>query len=65
MTDEFVPANRANWDARVPDHLVAYGAEAFADDPGANSVRGDLELMAPHLPNGSIEALDLVHLQCH
>lgn len=37
MTEEFVEANRANWDARVSDHLLAYGAEAFADDPSANT----------------------------
>lgn len=65
MTDEFVEANRANWDARVSDHLLAYGAEAFADDPSANWVMGDLALMAPHLPGGSVEGPDLVHLQCH
>lgn len=65
MTDEFVEANRANWDARVSDHLSAYGAEAFADDPAANWVLSDLALMAPHLPNGSVEGLDVVHLQCH
>lgn len=65
MTDDFVEANRANWDARVPDHLVAYGAEAFADDPSANWVLGDLASMAPHLPDGTVEGLDLVHLQCH
>lgn len=65
MSDDFVAANRANWDARVPDHLVAYGADAFADDPSANWVSEDLALMAPHLPNGSVDGLDLVHLQCH
>ncbi|MGV8881843.1 MAG: class I SAM-dependent methyltransferase [Rhodoglobus sp.] len=65
MSNEFVEANRANWDERVSDHLVAYGAEAFADDPSANWVREDLALMAPHLPNGSVDGLDLVHLQCH
>lgn len=65
MSDDHVEANRANWDARVPDHLVAYGAEAFADDPAANHVQTDLALMAPHLPGGSVEGLDLVHLQCH
>lgn len=65
MTGEYVDANRANWDARVADHVVAYGAEAFADNPSANSVRGDLALMAPHLPHGSVDGLDLIHLQCH
>lgn len=65
MTNECVEANRANWDARVADHLVAYGADAFADDSSANWVGTDLELMTPHLPNGSIRDLELVHLQCH
>ena len=63
----FISANRANWDDRVDGHLVAYGAEAFADSPGEISevVREDMALMAPHLPNGSAHGLRLVHLQCH
>jgi len=63
----FIKANRANWDDRVDGHLVAYGAEAFADSAGEISevVREDLALMAPHLPNGSVDGLRLVHLQCH
>ena len=65
MSNEFVEANRANWDERVSDHLVAYGAEAIADDPSANWVREDLAVVAPRLSNGSVDGLDLVHLQCH
>ena len=60
-----IEANRANWDERVADHLVAYRAEAFADDPTANRVEFEAGIMAPHLPNGSLAGLDVVHLQCH
>ncbi|RMI14204.1 class I SAM-dependent methyltransferase [Cellulomonas triticagri] len=62
-----VETNRRSWDAVVPGHLVAYGAEEFAADPARISsvVRDDLVAMAPHLPGGSPEGLDLVHLQCH
>ncbi|GAA4965132.1 class I SAM-dependent methyltransferase [Kineococcus glutinatus] len=60
-------ANRANWDERVPSHLVAYGVADFIADPARISsvVRDDLALMAPHLPGRSPAGLDLVHLQCH
>lgn len=62
-----VESNRANWDERVPGHLVAYGASAFAADPTTLSrvVLDDLESMSRFLPNGSPAGLDLVHLQCH
>ena len=60
-----IEANRANWDERVADHVAAYGAVEFADDPTANRVQFEAELMAPHLPGGSVAGLDLVHLQCH
>ena len=65
-------ANRANWDERVPVHLVAYDAEGFITDPqGITSVaREDIALMAPHLPaphdaSRPLADLDLLHLQCH
>lgn len=66
MTDEYIEANRANWDERVANHVEAYEAEALADDPTRLSgiVVDDAELMAPHLPDG-IAGLDLLHLQCH
>jgi SAM-dependent methyltransferase len=54
-----------NWDERVPDHVVAYDAEAFADDPQAVGVAVEAEVLGPHLPGGSFEGLDVVHLQCH
>jgi 2-polyprenyl-3-methyl-5-hydroxy-6-metoxy-1,4-benzoquinol methylase len=60
-----IETNRANWDERVADHLVAYDADAFADDPTANRVMFEAGVMAPHLPNGSLSGIDLVHLQCH
>lgn len=65
MTTDFVEANRANWDARVADHLIAYRANEFADDPSAIWMHEDLAVMAPHLPGGSVAGLDLLHLQCH
>jgi len=63
--DARIEANRANWNERVADHVVAYGAEAFADDPTASSTDFEEALMAPHLPGGSLDGLELVHLQCH
>jgi SAM-dependent methyltransferase len=62
-----VAANRANWDERVPAHLVAYGVDDFVTNRSRISsvVRDDLPLMAPHLPGGSPVGLRLVHLQCH
>jgi 2-polyprenyl-3-methyl-5-hydroxy-6-metoxy-1,4-benzoquinol methylase len=62
-----ITANRANWDERVPSHLVAYGVEDFIADAQrvTDVVRDDLELMAPHLPNQSPAGLTLLHLQCH
>lgn len=65
--NSFIDTNRANWDEKVEGHLIAYGADAFADDPGAISaiVRDDLTAMSPSLPGGTVEGLSLVHLQCH
>lgn len=64
-THDQIETNRANWDERVSDHLVAYKAAEFADDPSANRVMFEAKVMAPHLPDGSITGLDVVHLQCH
>ncbi len=63
--DDLVTTNMRNWDERVADHVVAYDAEAFADDPHAIGVGVEAEVLAPHLPGGSFEGLDVVHLQCH
>ncbi|GAA4171871.1 class I SAM-dependent methyltransferase [Gryllotalpicola koreensis] len=68
MTDPTpLDANRANWDERVAGHLVAYDTDGFVADSARISsvVRDDLALMAPHLPNGSVNGLSLLHLQCH
>jgi SAM-dependent methyltransferase len=60
MTD-YAAVNRANWDSRVPHHVVAYNLDLFRSDPTflSHVVRFDL----PRL--GSIVDLDVVHLQCH
>lgn len=60
-----IETNRASWDARVAEHLLAYRAGEFADDPTANSVEFEASIMAPHLQGGSLTGLDVVHLQCH
>ncbi|MDN4471544.1 class I SAM-dependent methyltransferase [Demequina zhanjiangensis] len=60
-------ANLANWEERVPLHVEGYGLNSFRDDPAhlSSVVRTDLEMLTPHLPEGSLEGLDLCHLQCH
>lgn len=64
--EEARAANLANWEERVPIHEVGYGV---ADDehPEALSrvVLDDLAAMAPYLPGGTVDGLDLCHLQCH
>ena len=54
-------ANLANWEARVPVHVAAYGLERFVDDPAhlSDVVRHD----APAL--GDLAGLRVAHLQCH
>ena len=58
---DYLAVNLANWDSRVPHHVQGYGLERFRSDPShlSDVVRFDL----PRL--GSIEGLDVVHLQCH
>ena len=59
--DEYLAINLANWNSRVPHHVLGYELDRFRDDPSALSdvVRFDL----PRL--GDIGGLDVVHLQCH
>jgi SAM-dependent methyltransferase len=59
--DEYVEVNRAHWNSTVIHHVRGYGIEEFAADPRhlSNVVRFDV----PRL--GSIEGLDVLHLQCH
>ena len=58
---DYLAVNRANWDSRVPHHLAGYGVDQYLDDPTHLSgvVRFDRQRL------GSIEGLDVVHLQCH
>jgi len=58
---DYWAVNLANWNSRVPHHEQGYGLDDFRADPSHLSevVRFDL----PRL--GSIDGLDVVHLQCH
>ena len=53
--------NLANWNSRVPHHIQGYGLDRYLSDSTfiSDVVRFDL----PRL--GSLEGLDVVHLQCH
>jgi len=64
---EAASANLAHWDESVASHVESYDTAGLAADPTrlTDVVRLDRELMAPHLPGGSVAGLDLVHLQCH
>ena len=61
--DDYRAINHANWESRVQHHAASdeYGLAGYVTDPARLSdvVRFDL----PRL--GSIEGLDVVHLQCH
>ena len=61
LVERYLEVNLANWNSRVPHHAQNYGLDRFRTDPAhlTNAVRFDL----PRL--GSIEGLDVVHLQCH
>ena len=65
--NEFLDANRANWDERVESHLVAYDASSFAQNPHeiTSVVVDDLALLEGSLPGGSVVGLRMMHLQCH
>ncbi len=58
--------NRANWDDRVPIHEGAYEIDAL-QDPAHRSgvVRDDLPVLARWVPGGTLDGLDVCHLQCH
>lgn len=58
---DYVSVNRANWDARVPHHVKGYDLDHLRGDPHALSsvVSFDQARL------GSLEGLDVVHLQCH
>lgn len=59
-------ANLENWDDRVPLHEEAYNLAAFRDPTHLSDVVvHDLASLAPHLPGGTVQGLDVCHLQCH
>lgn len=60
-------ANLANWEDRVPLHVEAYATEPLVTDPAhlSSVVRTDLAALAPFLPRGTVEGMDVCHLQCH
>ncbi len=61
VVDDYVAVNLANWNSRVSHHARSYALDRFRADAAylSHVVRFDL----PRL--GSIEGLDVVHLQCH
>ncbi len=60
-------ANLANWEDRVPLHFEAYATDALVTDPSHLSTvaRTDLAALAPYVAGGTVEGLDVCHLQCH
>ena len=68
-TEAKVRDNLANWNDRAALHAASafYGVDALVENPEVVSgvARRDLEVLAPHLPGGSVEGLSLLHLQCH
>lgn len=62
MTDHRA-INHANWESRVVHHAHSdeYGLERFRADP--NWLSGVVRFDLPRI--GSVEGLDVVHLQCH
>ncbi len=67
--DEALAANRDSWDdrARVHADSQAYNLDALVNDPNAISsvIAADLPILEAHLLAGSLDGLDVVHLQCH
>src|SRR5665811_977547 len=61
--DEYMKANRANWDQRAPAHAMSpgYNVQRFINDPAfiGEVVRFD------RLRLGDVRGLSGVHLQCH
>ncbi len=67
--DEALAANRDSWDDRALVHADSrvYNLDALTKDPAGISsvVAADLPVLEAHLPTGSLDGLDVVHLQCH
>lgn len=60
-TDEYLDVNRTNWDSRAAVHARGYGIEALLADP--QRLSDVVTFDRPRL--GSVDGLDVVHLQCH
>lgn len=58
---DYADVNRANWNSRVPHHVAGYGIHDFRIDP--THLSGVVAFDRARL--GSVEGLDIVHLQCH
>jgi len=67
MDERHLADNRAHWDEVAGLHRESYDAEGLVADPDRISdiVVDDAQLMAPFLPDRSVEGLDMIHLQCH
>jgi len=67
MKDAAHHANLAYWNEAATLHQVSYDAAALVQDPAGLSgvVKQDATLLAPFLPSGTVNGLDMVHLQCH
>ncbi|WP_028925112.1 class I SAM-dependent methyltransferase [Pseudonocardia acaciae] len=61
--NDYVAANRANWDERAPMHVASpdYQVERFVSDP--EHLSGVVRFDMPRL--GPVDGLRAVHLQCH
>ncbi len=58
---DYTTVNLAHWNSRVPHHVLGYGLEQFRSD--ADHLSDVVRFDRPRL--GSLEGLDVVHLQCH
>ncbi|MDR2896575.1 MAG: class I SAM-dependent methyltransferase [Propionibacteriaceae bacterium] len=61
-------ANIAYWDEAAQAHRASYQSDAWIKQPGQigdSAPATDRPLLAPFLPGGTVEGLDLLHLQCH
>lgn len=67
--DRKLADNRANWNDRANVHAASsfYEVERLVGDPSFVSpvAQRDFETLAPHLRDGSLEGLSVLHLQCH
>lgn len=67
MEEKHLVANLAHWDEVAGLHVESYDTASLVSGQVQLSlvVAEDARLLAPHLPDGSVAGLDLIHLQCH